>query len=94
MGTPEFENQLGELIELAKRKQIAMMCAEALPWRCHRSLIADALEVRGVGVAHILSPTHFQPHRMTPFAQVEGKHLVYPSEKMTTSSQESRMKTH
>jgi len=94
METPDFENQLGKLIELAKRKQIAMMCAEALPWRCHRSLIADALEVRGVGVAHILSPTHFQPHRMTSFAQVEGKHLVYPSEKMTTSSQESRMKTH
>jgi uncharacterized protein (DUF488 family) len=81
METPEFENQLGKLIKLAQRKRIALMCAEALPWRCHRSLIADALEVRGIKVAHILDPTHLQPHKMTPFARVSGTRLVYPPEK-------------
>jgi uncharacterized protein (DUF488 family) len=81
MGTPDFENHLGELIKLAQHKRLALMCAEALPWRCHRSLIADALEVRGIKVAHILNSTHLQPHRMTPFARVEGTHLVYPLEK-------------
>lgn len=81
MGTPEFENHLDELIKLAQHKRIALMCAEALPWRCHRSLIADALEVRGIKVAHILNSTHLQPHRMTPFAKVNGTRLVYPLEK-------------
>jgi uncharacterized protein (DUF488 family) len=81
MGTPEFENHLGELIKLSQRRRIALMCAEALPWRCHRSLIADALEVRGINVSHILNSKHLQPHRMTPFAQVNGTHLVYPLEK-------------
>jgi uncharacterized protein (DUF488 family) len=57
------------------------MCAEALPWRCHRSLIADALEVRGIRVAHILSSTDLQPHRVWPFARVAGTRLFYPSEK-------------
>jgi uncharacterized protein (DUF488 family) len=80
MGTPEFENHLGELMKHAQRGPIALMCAEALPWRCHRSLIADALEVRGIKVDHILNSTHLQPHRMTPFAQVSGIHLVYPAE--------------
>jgi uncharacterized protein (DUF488 family) len=81
METPEFENHLGKLIELTQRKRIALMCAEALPWRCHRSLIADALEVMGIGVAHILGATHLQPHRLTPFVQVDGTRLVYPGEK-------------
>jgi uncharacterized protein (DUF488 family) len=81
MGTPEFENHLDELIKLSQCRRIALMCAEALPWRCHRSLIADAFEVRGIRVAHILDSTHLQPHRMTPFAQVNGAHLAYPLEK-------------
>jgi uncharacterized protein (DUF488 family) len=81
METPEFENHLGKLIEFAQLKRVALMCAEALPWRCHRSLIADALEVRGIRVAHILDATHLPPHRMTPFAQVDGTGLVYPPEK-------------
>jgi uncharacterized protein (DUF488 family) len=84
MGTPDFENHLGELMKLAERRRIALMCAEALPWRCHRSLIADALEVRGIRVDHILSTTHLQPHRMTPFVQVNGTHLIYPPEKTLT----------
>jgi uncharacterized protein (DUF488 family) len=82
METSEFENQLDELIKHSQRTRIALMCAEALPWRCHRSLIADALEVRGVKVAHILSPADLQPHRMTPFAQVQGTRLLYPSGKI------------
>ena len=82
METPEFENQLGKLIELAQCKRVALMCAEALPWRCHRSLIADALEVMGIRVAHILSSTDLQPHRIWPFAQVAGTRLFYPPEKL------------
>ncbi len=81
METPEFENHLGKLIELAQRKRVALMCAEALPWRCHRSLIADALEVRGIRVAHIMSPTDLQPHRIWPFARLDGTRLFYPPEK-------------
>jgi uncharacterized protein (DUF488 family) len=84
MGTPDFENHLGELIKLAQRRRIALMCAEALPWRCHRSLLADALEVRGIKVAHILDSTHLQPHRITPFVQVRGTRLIYPAEKTLT----------
>ena len=80
MRTPEFEGHLGELVKLAERKRIALMCAEAVPWRCHRSLISDALEVRGIKVVHLLSATHPQPHRMTPFARWDGKSLTYPAE--------------
>ncbi len=81
MRTPEFEKHLSELAELAQRMRTVLMCAEALPWRCHRSLISDALAVRGIEVAHILSATHLQPHRMTPFARQEGKYLIYPADK-------------
>jgi len=81
MRTPEFENHLGELATLAQVERTALMCAEALPWRCHRSLISDALEVKGIKVAHILSATHLQPHRITPFARWDGKYLIYPAEK-------------
>ena len=84
METSDFENHLGKLVELAQQKRTVLMCAEALPWRCHRSLIADALEVRGIKVDHILSSTHLQSHRMTPFAQVRGTRLVYPAEKTLT----------
>lgn len=80
MRTPEFENHLGELAKLAQGERVALMCAEALPWRCHRSLISDALEVRGIKVAHILSVTHLQPHRITAFARWDGKVLIYPPE--------------
>ena len=80
MRTSEFENYLGELAMLAQRKSSALMCAEALPWRCHRSLISDALAIRGIKVAHILSATHLQPHRITPFARWDGEYLIYPAE--------------
>jgi uncharacterized protein (DUF488 family) len=81
MQTPEFEEALEELIALARELPLAIMCAEALPWRCHRSLIADALTVRGVTVKHITGPTSPSPHRLTPFAKVEGTRILYPPEK-------------
>jgi uncharacterized protein (DUF488 family) len=79
MQTPEFEQGIKELIRLAKCKQIVMMCAEAVPWRCHRSLIADALFVRGISVEDIMSATHRQVHTLTPFAKVRGKAITYPA---------------
>ncbi len=80
MQTPEFEHALKELQQLASREQVALMCAEAVPWRCHRSLIADALLVRGIRTEHILSPTTRHPHTLTPFARVHGLQLTYPPE--------------
>jgi uncharacterized protein (DUF488 family) len=77
--TPECEAHLEALIELARRQRVALMCAEALPWRCHRSLIADALLVRGIAVEHIMGPGSSQPHRLTPMARVEGRRLTYPA---------------
>lgn len=78
MQTEEFEKNLEELIHLAKSGQIVLMCAEALPWRCHRSLIADALRVRGVRVEHIMSMNRRSPHTLTPFALVNGLRVTYP----------------
>lgn len=80
MQTAEFEKSLGELIELAKQESVVLMCAEAVPWRCHRSLIADALLVRGIRTEHIMSPTRRQSHSLTPFAKVHGTTLAYPAE--------------
>jgi len=79
MLTPKFEEHLQSLMELARRARVALMCAEALPWRCHRSLIADALLVRGIAVEHIMSRDSSQPHRLTPMARVEGRRLTYPA---------------
>ena len=76
--TPEFAGNLKALIRLAQRERLALMCAEAVPWRCHRSLIADALWVRGITVEHILGLRGRQPHRLTGFARVEGLELTYP----------------
>jgi uncharacterized protein (DUF488 family) len=80
MQTEEFVESLEEAIRTAKQDQIALMCAEALPWRCHRSLIADALLVRGIRTEDILSATRRQVHTLTPFAQVRGTTLAYPAE--------------
>jgi uncharacterized protein (DUF488 family) len=79
MQTPAFEVHLHTLLELAMQQRLALMCAEAVPWRCHRSLIADALTVRVTNVEHILSPTHCQAHVLTPWARLSGIHLTYPS---------------
>ena len=79
MQTPEFERGLEELIKFAKQEQIAIMCAEAVPWRCHRSLIADALLVRGIRTEDIMSPTRRQVHTLTRFAKVRGTTITYPA---------------
>lgn len=79
MQSKEFERSLHDLVDLAKRERVAVMCAEAVPWRCHRSLIADALLAREVEVQHIMSATQRNPHKLTPFAQVRGTTIVYPS---------------
>ena len=78
MQTPEFAAGLEQLLELARERPTAVMCAEAVPWRCHRSLIGDALTARGVAVEDILSESKRSPHRMTPFARVEGERVTYP----------------
>ena len=78
MQTPEFAQQLQTLITLAQHERIALMCAEAVPWRCHRSLIADALVSRKIGVEHILSLTRRQLHTLTAWANVAGTVLTYP----------------
>ena len=78
MQTPEFAESLEALIREARRAPAAIMCAEAVPWRCHRSLLADALTVRGIEVAHILTARGAEPHRLTPFARVEGTRITYP----------------
>ncbi|MDZ4857816.1 MAG: DUF488 domain-containing protein [Candidatus Hydrogenedentes bacterium] len=80
MQTPEFEQSIEELVELASRKQVVLMCAEAVPWRCHRSLVADALLVRGIVAEHIMSETKRQVHKLTPFAKVRGTEITYPEE--------------
>ncbi len=80
MQTPEFEAGLEKLIQLAAREQTVIMCAETVPWRCHRSLITDALKLRGVQVQHIMSKSRTQPHLPTPFAKVSGIHITYPQE--------------
>jgi len=78
MQTPEFSAAVQQLIEAAIEKPAAIMCAEAVPWRCHRSLIADALTVRGITVQHILSRTSARVHTVTPMARVEGTRITYP----------------
>ncbi len=78
MLTPEFEAGLTELRALARQGPVALLCAEAVPWRCHRSLIADALFARGVVVRHIVGKERTRPHRLTPFARVEGRQVHYP----------------
>lgn len=79
MATPEFAAGIAHLLALAAEKRTAVMCAEAVPWRCHRSLIADALIARGVAVEDIFSAARREPHRLTPFARIEGTRVTYPS---------------
>ena len=80
MQSHEFAGSLEAAIRMAKQDRIALMCAEALPWRCHRSLIADALLVRGIRTEDIMSATRRQVHTLTPFAQVRGTTIIYPAE--------------
>jgi len=78
MQTPEFQEDLQVMMGLARKERVAMMCAEAVPWRCHRSLIADALVAWGFEVEHIMSATHCQTHAIRPWAVVKGKRVTYP----------------
>jgi len=80
MQTAEFEQNLEALIALAQAESVAVMCAEAVPWRCHRSLIADALTVRGFEVREIASAASTRPHVLTRFAKVQGIRIWYPPE--------------
>lgn len=78
MQTPAFGEALEKLLKLAEEKPTAIMCAEAVPWRCHRSLIADALTVRGYEVRDIMSVTNAKPHTLMPMARVHDQQVTYP----------------
>ena len=81
MQTPEFEAHLSGLLELARKQPTAVMCAEAVPWRCHRSLIADALTVLGIRVEDIMSKNRSQVHSLTSFGRVRRGRITYPNSK-------------
>jgi len=82
MQTPEFEAGLERAMKLAATKPSTLMCAEAVPWRCHRSLVADALVVRGYTVQDIVSGSPPREHKLTPFALVQGTKVTYPTDKV------------
>ena len=80
MQTDEFAAGLTKLIGIAAKKPTAIMCAEAVPWRCHRSMIADALTAQGFAVRHIMSPTNARIHKLNPMAKIRGARVIYPFE--------------
>ena len=79
MDTPEFSAALDRLIAVSRDRRTAIMCAEALPWKCHRWLLADALVPRDIRVIHILASGKTQDHRLTTFARVHGTQVTYPA---------------
>jgi uncharacterized protein (DUF488 family) len=79
MQTSEFADSLDRCIALAKHERVVLMCAEALPWRCHRSLIADALMARGIEVREIANAVRTRAHTLTAWARIEGTHVTYPA---------------
>lgn len=81
MATTEFSGGLESLIKIATLRKTAIMCAEAVPWRCHRSLIADALAKKGWIVRDIMSKTFATKHRLTPFLKIKNRQLIYPAPK-------------
>ncbi len=85
MQTPAFDLNVEKLIEVATKARAALMCAEAVPWRCHRSLVADALVVRGVAVEHIMSGSRRDPHVLRSWAKVRGTRITYPAEELTAA---------
>jgi|SRR5579871_6397171 len=80
MQTVPFQHAVEQLILMGRARRTAIMCAEAVPWRCHRSLVADALGVRDVAAVEILSATNYRLHALTPFARVDGLAITYPPE--------------
>jgi uncharacterized protein (DUF488 family) len=84
MQTSEFDANLRRCIALARRERVVLMCAEAVPWRCHRSLIADALIVRGIEAMEITSGVRARPHALTQWARVIGTRVTYPAARART----------
>jgi uncharacterized protein (DUF488 family) len=84
MQTAAFEVGLAELLQAARPRGAVIMCAEAVPWRCHRSLVADALFARGVPVGHITNSTAPTSHQPPPFARIEGQMVTYPATSLLT----------
>jgi uncharacterized protein (DUF488 family) len=80
MQTEVFQEGLETLVDRSRQKRVAIMCAEAVPWRCHRWLVADALAVRDIPVVEILPEERYRMHGLTPFARVEGRQITYPPE--------------
>lgn len=80
MQTDEFKENLKELIKLAKEKTVVIMCSEAVPWRCHRSMVGDALLVHGFQVIDIFNEKNARDHHLTAFAKVKKKEVTYPAE--------------
>ena len=87
MQSTEFAEGVEAVLRLASEERCALMCAEAVPWRCHRSLVADALLVRGVQVEDIIGPGGRRPHKLTPFARVEGLEIIYPPSELQPGDQ-------
>ena len=85
MQTVEFDDNLSRCIALARRERVVLMCAEAVPWRCHRSLIADALIVRGIEAMEITSGIRARPHALTQWARVKGTRVTYPAARAQTT---------
>ena len=77
MESPEFRHGLAALLELADARPTAVLCAEAVPWRCHRQLIADTLVARGISVLHIIDTGPPRPHRLSPLARLDGDRVIY-----------------
>jgi uncharacterized protein (DUF488 family) len=78
MQTAQFQQAIEKLIQLTHNNRVALMCAETVPWRCHRSLIEDALLIRGISCEDIISSTRRQIHSLTSFAEVNGSRIIYP----------------
>jgi uncharacterized protein (DUF488 family) len=78
MQTEDFKKNIERLIKIARQKKIVIMCAESVPWRCHRSLIADALFVRGIKIKHIMSHRTYSDHNITPWAKMKDYQVNYP----------------
>ncbi len=89
MQTVDFERAIEELIRLFREMRTVYACTEAVFWRCHRALVSDALLVRGHRPGHIFSATECKPHRLTPFARVEGQRITYPDPNSPLQSDQS-----
>ena len=87
MQTKTFQKGLEQLLGYIQKDQVAIMCAEAVPWRCHRSLVGDALLIRGVKTKDIFSRTSVKPHKLTPWAHVQGDTITYPLKVISPDAQ-------